>query len=98
MSRQFSSEFRERAVRMLEEALPSYRSANAAAQAIAPGLGASPESVLRWRRLSQRDEDGSERKRIRELEAEVARLQTENQIFEAAAAFFAAKLDRPASK
>jgi transposase len=58
------------------------------------------ESVRRWRRKAQVDAgtSGSEHAEIRRLKREVAELRRANEVLKAASAFFAAELDRPATK
>ena len=58
-SKPYSSEFRERAVRLVMEHRDDYQSEAAALSAIAGKLGCSPDSLRTWVRQIQRD--GGER-------------------------------------
>jgi transposase len=49
MPHQYPSEFRQRAVRMVEEALPDHAAELEAIKKVASRLGVSPEAVRRWR-------------------------------------------------
>ena len=100
-SKPYSPEFRERAVRLLQEHRDEYQSEAAALTAFAAKLGCSPDSLRVWVRQAQRD--GGERSglttaekaRIKELEREVRELRQANEILKKASAYFAmAELDR----
>ena len=82
MPRQYPPEFRQRAVRMVEEALPDHATEFEAIKKVASRLGVSPEAVRRWRRQE-------------EINAELRRA---NEILKAASSFFAAELDRPTTR
>jgi len=75
-----------------------------AIKSVASKLGISEESVRRWRRKAQVDAgerpgvSSSEHAEIRRLKREVAELRRANEVLKAASAFFAAELDRPATK
>ena len=94
-SKRYSPEFRERAVRLLQEHRDEYQSEAAALTAIAGKLGCSPDSLRVWVRQAQRD--GGERPgltsadkaRIKELEREVRELRQANEILKKASAYFA---------
>ena len=105
MSRQtrYSSEVRERAVRLVLEHQGEHGSQWASIQSIAGKIGCTPESLRRWVRQSERDggrREGlttSERERVRALERENRELKRTNEILRKASAFFAqAELDRRA--
>jgi transposase len=75
-----------------------------AIKSVASKLGVAEESVRRWRRKAQVDAgerpgtSSSEHVEIRRLKREVAELRRANEILKSASAFFAAELDRPATK
>lgn len=103
MSRQtrYSSEVRERAVRLVLEHQGEHGSQWASIQSIAGKIGCTPESLRRWVRQAERDggrREGlttSERERVRALERENRELKRTNEILRKASAFFAqAELDR----
>ena len=100
-SNRFSPEVRERAVRMVQEHSPEYRSLWAAAQSIAPKIGCTPETLIEWLKREQIDTGqrpgvtSAEAQRIKELERENKELRRANDILKTASAFFAqAELDR----
>lgn len=101
----YPQELRERAVRMVAEVRPSYRSQWAAITAVAEKLGiGTAETVRSW--IRQAEVDGGQLSGVTsEQAAEVARLRRENaelrranEILKAASTFFAAELDRPAKR
>jgi transposase len=101
----YPTEFRERAVRMVEEHVDGYASLTAAVRDIGQKLGCSPDSLRVWYKQMQRDagrEAGptsAEKARIRELERENRELRQANEILKKASAYFAqAELDRPFRK
>jgi transposase len=104
MPRQFTPEFRERALRMLEESLADHETEYAAIRHVASRLGIGPESLRRWRRQSEVDSgsrpglSSAETAEIRRLKKENAELRRANEILKAASAFFAAELDRPTTR
>lgn len=105
MPRQYSPEFRQRALRLLDTTMEASESSEfEAIRSVAAKLGISEESVRRWRRRAQIDAGerpgttGSEHAEIRRLKREVAELRRANEVLKAASAFFAAELDRPATK
>lgn len=98
----FSSEVRERAVRMVAEHGPDHGSQWAAIESVAGKLGCTAETLRRWVRQSERDAGQrpgtttSEAERIKALEREVRELRQANEILRKASAYFAqAELDRP---
>ena len=101
----YPTEFRERAVRMVEEHVDGYASLTAAVRDIGQKLGCSPDSLRVGYKQMQRDagrEAGptsAEKARIRELERENRELRQANEILKKASAYFAqAELDRPFRK
>ncbi len=101
----YPQELRERAVRMVAEVRPSYRSQWAAITAVADKLGIGTAETLRsWLRQAEVD-DGQRPGVTTDQAAELARLRRENaelrranEILKAASTFFAAELDRPAKR
>ena len=105
MPRQYPPEFRQRALRLLDTTMEaSDVSESEAIKSVASKLGISEESVRRWRRKAQVDAGErlgtttSEHDEIRRLKREFAELRRANEILKSASAFFAAELDRPATK
>jgi transposase-like protein len=97
----FSSEVRERAVRLVHEQLPAHESEWAAITSVAQKLNCTPETLRKWIRQAQRDSgkrEGlttSERERVKALERENFELRRANEILRKASAYFAqAELDR----
>jgi len=99
MPKQYPSEVRERAVRMVLERLGDYKSAWSACQDIAPKLDVGPESLRKWVVQAQTDAGGrsgptsDELDEIRRLKREVKDLKEANEILRAASIFFARELD-----
>jgi len=104
MPRQFPPEFRQRALRMLEEALPEHETEYAAITHVGKKLGVATETLRKWRRRSEVDSGArpgvtsDEAAEIKRLKREVAELRRANEILRAASAFFAAELDRPTTR
>jgi transposase len=104
MPRQFPPEFRQRALRMLEESLPDHQTEYAAIRHVGSKLGVGPETLRKWRRQSEVDAgarpgiSSAETAEIRRLKRENAELRRANEILKAASAFFAAELDRPTTR
>jgi transposase len=105
MPRQYQLEFRLRASRLVDTMLEdSDISESMAIKSVASKLGVAEESVRRWRRKAQVDAgerpgtSSSEHAEIRRLKRENAELRRANEILKSASAFFAAELDRPATK
>ena len=100
-SNKFSSEVRERAVRLVQEHRGEYPSLWAAIESIAPKIGCVPQTLLEWVKRAEVDAGmrpgttTAEAQRIKELEREVKELRRANDILRTASAFFAqAELDR----
>ncbi|VAW20853.1 Mobile element protein [hydrothermal vent metagenome] len=98
----YTSEFRERGVRLFNENRANYASDNAAYRAITSKLGCSPDSLRAWHQQAERDagkRDGltsEEKVRLKALERENRELRQANEILKKASAYFAqAELDRP---
>ena len=97
----FTPELRERAVRMVLEHRADHSSQWATIQSIAPKIGCTPKTLLKWIQRAEIDQgtrDGvttAERERVTALEREVKELRRANEILKLASAFFAqAELDR----
>ena len=97
----FSTEVRERAVRMVEEHQAEHESQWAAICSIAEKIGCSAETLRKWVRRAERDGGKrpglttAERERMKELERENRELRRANEILRKASAYFAqAELDR----
>ena len=99
--KRYSPEFRERAVRLVDEQVKEGKSQWAAMQSISQKLGCTPESLRRWVRRVERDQGKrpglttTEREQLKQLERENRELRRANEILKTASAFFAqAELDR----
>ncbi|WP_435873153.1 IS3 family transposase [Microbacterium aurantiacum] len=94
MSRKYSPEMRERALRMLAEARPSHPNMMSAVRHVAGLLGMSPETLRLWQRRYEVDAGvkpgltTDAAARIKELEKEVSELRKANEILKAASVFF----------
>ncbi|HWV27916.1 MAG TPA: IS3 family transposase [Aeromicrobium sp.] len=101
MPKKFEPEMRERALRMLAEALPEHKSKSEAARHVAGLLGMSPETLRTWARRVEVDQGrvpGASTDVVEEnrrLRREVAELRKANEVLKAASVFFA-KGARPA--
>ena len=100
-SKRYTAEFRERAIRLVQEAQKDGTSEWAAIESLSEKLGCVPETLRRWVRQWQRDQgerDGltsDERERLKQLEKENRELKRSNEILRKASAYFAqAELDR----
>jgi transposase len=86
ITKPYSPEFRERAVRLLMEHRDEYQSEAAALTAIAGKSGCSPDSLRAWARQVQRDggerpgQTSEEKARIKQLERENRELRQANEI------------------
>jgi transposase len=97
--RRYPPELRERAVRMVREAIAESGERVGAVNRVARQLGIGPESLRNW--VKQAEVDTGKRpgvtteqqRRITELEREVRELRRANEILKAASAFFARELD-----
>jgi transposase len=104
MPRQYPQQFRERALRFVEESLPEQKCELVAMKKVATKLGISPEAIRRWKRQSEVDSglrpglSSQEHDEVRRLRRENAELRRANEILKSASAFFAAELDRPTTK
>jgi len=105
MPRQYSPEFRQRTLRLLDTTMEASEiSEFEAIKSVASKLGISEESVRRWRRKAQVDAGerpgvtSFEHAEIRKLKRENAELRRANEVLKSASAFFAAELDRPVTK
>ncbi len=97
----YSSEVRERAVRMVFEHQGEHESQWAAIASIASKIGCTAETLRKWVRQVERDTGQraglttDEKQRLKELERENRELKRANEILKKASAFFAqAELDR----
>ena len=96
-----SAAVRERAVRLVREALKSHDSEWAAIQSIALKIGCTGETLRGWLRQAERDagrRDGmttEERARMKALEREVRELKQANEFLRKASAYFAQADTRP---
>lgn len=104
MPRQFPLEFRQCALRLLEEALPEHETEYAAITHVSRKLGVATETLRKWKRRAEVDsgvqpgatsDELAEIKRVRRENAELRRA---NEILRTASAFFAAELDRPTTR
>lgn len=104
MARKYEPGFRERTLRMLDEALPEHASFHAASKHVGRLLGVSPDTLRVWHRQALIDTgrkpgvttDISEENR--RLHREVAELKKANEVLRAASIFFAKELDQPRTK
>lgn len=104
MPKPYEPEFKERALRMLAEAMPEHASLHAASKHIGGLLGISPDTIRVWHRQTQ--VDAGERPGVttdiaaenRRLTRENAELRKANEVLKAASIFFAKELDQPRTK
>jgi transposase-like protein len=97
----FSPEFRERAVRLVQDHQQEHGSQWGAIRSIAEKMGCSAEALRNWVRRAEVDTGTrpglttDDRQRLKELERENLELRRANEILRKASAFFAqAELDR----
>ncbi len=101
-AKQFSSELRERAVRMVQDREREGGTQWGSISSIAAKIGCSRETLRRWVRQGERDKGQrlhglttDERERVKALERENRELRQANEILRKASAYFAmAELDR----
>ncbi|MFE6965662.1 transposase [Agromyces sp. NPDC057679] len=104
MPKKFEPEMRERALRMLAEAMPDHRNKSAAVRHVAGLLGMSPETLRTWARRIEVDEGRAPGvstdmlEENRRLKRENAELRKANEVLTAANVFFAKELDRPSTR
>ncbi|WP_373288794.1 IS3 family transposase [Croceicoccus mobilis] len=97
----FSPEFRDRAVRMVDEHRGDYPSEWAALSSIAGKVGCTTETLRRWcreeasRRAGPAAQAASDRDRVKALEREVKELRRANEILRKASAYFGSGGARP---
>ena len=95
----YQPEMRERAVRMVREAIAESGERVGAVTRVARQLGIGPESLRNWVKQAEIDSGKrpgvttAEQRRINELERENRELKRANEILKAAASFFARELD-----
>ena len=99
----YSPEFRERAVRLVQEHLKDHASQWATMRSVSEKLGCTVEALRRWVRQTERDHGQrpglttDERQQLKDLQRDNFELKRANEILRKAAAFFAqAELDRRA--
>jgi len=99
--KRFSREFRERAVRLVQEHRQDHPSQWQAVRSIAEKMGCSAEALRNWVKRSEIDAGTrtgvttDERQQLKELQRENLELRRANEILRKASAFFAqAELDR----
>jgi len=97
----FSPEFRERAVRLVQDHRQEHHSLWAAIRSIAEKMGCSAEALRNWVQRAEVDRGArpgvttDDRQRLKELERENLELRRANEILRKASAYFAqAELDR----
>ena len=101
MPKPYDPDFKDRALRMLAEALPERGSVHAASKHIGGLLGVSPDTLRVWYRQTQIDagdkpgvttDMAAENRR---LQREVEELRKANEVLKAASIFFAKELAHP---
>lgn len=106
MPKQYPPEMRQKAVRLVAEAVkdnPAPTEAEAIRR-VAGKMRVGEETVRRWLRKAQVDAgervgtSTEEHAEIRRLKRELAEARRANEILKAASVFFAAELDRPTTK
>ncbi len=101
----YTTEMRERALRMLDEARPDHANLMSAIRHVAGLLGGmSPETLRVWQRRYEVDAGARPgvttdiAEENRRLKREVAELKRANEILKSASVFFAKELDRPTTR
>jgi transposase len=98
MPRQYPQQFRERALRMVEESLPEQKCEFAAMKKVATKLEVSSEAIRRWKRHSEVDSglrpgiSSEMSEEIKRLERENLEIRRANEILKSASAFFASRV------
>ncbi len=99
--KRYSPEFRERAVRLVEELQKDAHSQWSAMQSMSQKLGCTAETLRRWVRQTERDRGkragltSNDREDLKQLKRENRELKRANEILRKASAYFAqAELDR----
>jgi transposase len=101
MPKQYPTEVRQRAVRLVLEHRDEYHTEYAAIRSIGARCNVGTETLRKWVRQAEIDAgqrpgvSSEESAELRRLRAEVRELRRANEILKAASAFFAAELDRP---
>src|SRR5690606_18016978 len=91
----YSGEFRDRAVRLVEEQQKAGLSQWAGIQSISQKLGCTPETLRRWVRRVERDQGtrpgltSAEAEELKQLRRENKELKRANEILRTASAYFA---------
>ena len=108
MPKKYSSEMRERALRMLAEARPDHPNQMAAIRHVAGMLGMNSETLRGWMRQAEVDGGLASGRapgvstdaaaEIKRLKRENAELRRANEILKSASVFFAKELDRPTTR
>lgn len=107
MSAPYSPEFRARALRMLQEARPTFATERKAVEHVAGLLGVSRETLRSWSYRYQgpdaaapgqlKDQAAIEAE-VKQLKKRITELEKANQVLREASVFFATELGRPSSK
>jgi transposase len=104
MPRQFPPEFRQRALRMIEESVSEHETEHAALRHVGAKLGVGAETLRQWRRRAEVDSGqrpgvtSDEHAELKRLKRENAELWRANEILRTASAFFAAEPGRPTTR
>jgi len=104
MPKQYPKDFRDRAVRLVNESRENYETEWGAIQVVAGRLNMGAETLRKRMRCSEIDAgvrpgvSSVDQTEIRRLKKEVVELRRANEILRTASAFFAAELDRPATR
>jgi len=104
MPKKFDPATKDRAVRMLIEAIPEHNNKTAAVAHVAGLLGLSPETLRTWARRAEIDAGrmpgvtSDMLDENRRLKRENTELRKANEVLKAASVFFAKELDRPSTR